>query len=477
MTLPLESPMREQQQGETTARQQNPSGADDRSKIPDADRGGLREVWLLAYPVILTQLSMTTMGVVDSAMVGRLGATELAAVGFGGIWIWTVFCGFIGTATGVQTFVSQDYGANQAARCGSWTWQGAWVMAPVTAVAAVTVVAFVEPLLAALAPSPAMQPLAASYMSIRAFGAVGLCLATVFSAFFRGIGDTRTPLYVTLLANALNIVLDYGLIFGRFGLPEWGVAGAATATAISEWLYGIVMIVFFLRRGVRDRYRTAPIRPSLRDQRRLLRTGLPIGGQWMLEMVSFAVFLTLVARMSDASMAASQAFIALLSMSFMQAVGIGIAVSTLVGQYIGSRDLGSASRSFGSAQKLTLVLSGGIAVLFIAVPDQLMGIFTTDPEVLALGRPLLLVGAVFQFFDAFGIVADGALRGAGDTRVPFVVRFVLAWGLFVPLAWLLGVHLEGGLTAAWIGGAVYVIVLTLYLLWRFRSGAWQTIRI
>lgn len=477
MTLPLESPMREQPQGEATARDVRDAAAAAPGAEPRPARGSLREVALLAYPVILTQLSMTTMGVVDTAMVGRLGASPLAAVGFGSVWVWTTFCAFIGAASAVQTFVSQHHGAGEPERCGAWTWQGAWALAPLTALAAIGVSVFIEPLLGLLAPSPELRPLAAEYMSIRAFGAVGLCLATVFSSFFRGIGDTRTPLYVTLVANALNAVLDYGLIFGRLGLPEWGVAGAATATALAEWTFAAVMLGCFLRPRVRARHATAPVRPDLGAQRRLLRTGLPIGGQWVLEMASFATFLTLVARMGDASMAASQAFIALLSLSFMQAVGIGIAVSTLVGQYIGARDPESVNRSFASAQKLTLGLSGTIAVLFVAAPDALMRIFTDDPEVLALGRPLLLVGAVFQFFDAFGIVTDGALRGAGDTRMPFLVRFVLAWGLFVPLAWWLGVHREGGLTAAWVGGAVYVIVLTSYLVWRFRSGAWQRIRI
>jgi MATE family multidrug resistance protein len=161
----------------------------------------------------------------------------------------------------------------------------------------------------------------------------------------------------------------------------------------------------------------------------------------------------------------------------MQASGLAIGVSTLVGRYIGAQDLPSAERSFRSAQKLTLILSGSVAVLFVAAPGPLMRLFSDDPAVLALGGPLLAIGAVFQFFDAFGIVADGALRGAGDTRWPFLVRFMLAWGLFLPLSWLLAIHLEGGLTAAWAGGAVYVIVLTAYLVWRFHSGAWRHIRI
>jgi MATE family multidrug resistance protein len=466
MSHPLENPI---------ANEDPPKS--ERSAAPRPDRGSVREVIQLAYPVILTQLSMTTMGIVDSAMVGRLGATELAAVGFGGIWMWTIFCGFIGTATGVQTFVSQHHGAGQHEACGSWVWQGVYVLVPAAVIAAVAFSLSVEPLLALLAPSAELQPIAVEYMSIRAFGSVGMCAATIFAAFFRGFGDTRTPLYVTLGANALNAVLDYGLIFGRLGLPEWGVAGAASATAISEWAYAGVMLFFLLRPAIRSTYRTGIAPPSLRDQRRLLRTGAPIGGQWLLEMLSFAFFLTIVAHMGDASMAASQAFISLLSLSFMQASGLGIGVATLVGRYIGAEDQSAVERSFRSALKLTVLLSGGVALLFVAAPGPLMRIFSDDPEVLLLGGPLLAVGAVFQFFDAFGIVADGALRGAGDTRWPFLIRFLLAWGLFLPLGWLLGVHLEGGLTAAWIGGAIYVIVLTAYLVHRFHSGAWRHIRI
>jgi len=439
--------------------------------------GGMHEVTWLAYPVILTQLSHTLMGVVDSAMVGQLGATHLAAVGFAGAWLWTLFYGFIGASTGVQTFVSQHCGAGRREECGSWAWQGIYALIPPAALAAFVFYLGVDSLLRLLAPSQEVQQLAGSYMAICAFGAVGLSAATIFSAFFLGIGDSRTPLYVTLIANGLNVILDYGLIFGNFGLPEWGVSGAAVATMTSQWVYALLIFGFFYRSSVRHVFATRVAAPSFRAMQRVWRLGIPVGGQYAIEMLSFAAFLTLVARLGDASLAASQAFIALLSMSFMQAEGLGIAASTLVGRYIGAGDPASADRSFHSAQKLTLFVSGTVGLLFIGIPDTLLGIFTDDPEVLLLGVPLLAVGALYQFFDAFGIVADGALRGAGDTLRPFLIRLGLAWGLFLPLAWFLSVRLERGLTETWMAGALYVTVLAGTLVRRFRSGAWRRIRI
>jgi MATE family multidrug resistance protein len=440
-------------------------------------RGGLREVSTLAYPVILTQISIVTMQLVDSAMVGRLGSTELAAVGFGGIWMWTFMCFFIGTATSVQTFVSQHHGANEAERCGGWAWQGLYAVVPLTAVASIFLLLGGEYLIGWLRPSEELAPLASDYIRARSLGNVGLAGAVVLSSFFRGIGDTKTPLYATLIANGINAVLDYGLIFGELGLPQLGVLGAGIATSIAEWVYLIALCIAFRRPAVAALYRTARVVGARLEMRRLLRLGVPIGGQWWLEMTSFAAFSTLVARMGDVEMAASQAFIVLLSISFMQAIGLSIAVSTLVGRYLGAGDIASAERSFRSGIVLCLGLGGLIALLFVALPTQLLGIFTKDPMVLALGGPLLMVGAAFQVFDALAILADGALRGAGDTRWPMLARFALAWGLFLPLSYLFGFHLGGGLTWAWVGGLVYILILAGTLVWRFHSGTWQTLKI
>ncbi|MGH0032203.1 MAG: MATE family efflux transporter [Myxococcota bacterium] len=439
--------------------------------------GGLREVFELAYPVVLTQISATAMGVVDSAMVGRLGPTQLAAVGFGGIWMWTFFTLFYGTANAVQTFVSQADGAGRRGECGAWAWQGAYVVLPATLLAVLLVGAFVEPIIALLGPSPALQAHANTYIAARLPGEVGMALMMLLTSFFRGFGDTRTPLYVSLAANAVNAVLDYGLIFGELGLPAWGVRGAGTATAVGTWFAAGCLFFAFRRRQVDQRFRTRPVAPSRDAIRRFVRLGAPIGGQWCLGMTSFAMFTTLVARMGDAAMAASQAFIMLLSLSFMQAIGVSVAASTLVGRYVGAGDPEAASRSFRSSLWLGAMVGAAVGLLFVAVPGPLLRIFTDDPTVVELGVPLLAIGALFQFFDAGGIIAEGALRGAGDTRWPFVVHTALGWGFFVPVAYLLGVVLEGGLTGAWVGGTIYVVLMASVLIWRFRSEAWHRITI
>ena len=242
-------------------------------------------------------------------------------------------------------------------------------------------------------------------------------------------------------------------------------------------MYCSVLFAILLSRRNRNTYATGPARINGREIRRLLRTSAPIGGQWLLDMTSFARFSSIVARLGDAEMAASQAMLQLLSLSWMQAGGIGAACGTLVGRYVGARDLESAARSFGSAVKLGLILVGFAAALFLTMPELLMRVFSSDPEVLALARPLLVLGAFFQVVDATAIVANGALRGGGDTRWPFVVQATLAWGLRIPLVWLGAVTLEGGVLGAWLGETGYLIVLAVALVWRFRVGRWRSIRI
>jgi MATE family multidrug resistance protein len=440
-------------------------------------QGGMREVAALAAPLVLTQIMVTAMGVVDSVIVGRLGAAQLGSVGLGGIWVWTITSFFVGTSAGVQTFVAQHHGAGRTKECGTWSWQGLFSVVPLAGVAAALIFFFADSAIQMLAPSDSIAPLATGYMRARSFGVMGITAASSLSSFFRGIGNTRTPLIATLIANLANLFLDFGLVYGWFGMPRLGVVGAGLATSISEWIYFAAVAAIFLRPGIAARFNTRFHPPSFDNIKRLWRTGIPIGGQWTIEMLAFAVFTAFVARMGDAPMAASHAFIQLLSLSFMQAVGISIATTTLVGRYIGAGQLEYVARSLRSSMFLGCMLAGIIAALFILIPDLLLGIFSKDPNVLRYGGPLLIVGALYQFFDAIAIVADGALRGAGDTRWPFAVRCLLSWMVFLPLAYLLAVPVGWGLTGAWLGGLASIVLLALYLVMRFRGGAWRRIRI
>lgn len=439
--------------------------------------GGMRELIGLALPVIFTNLSSTLMMTADAMMVGWLGATELGAVGYAGIWYWTIVSAFNGTGSGVQTFAAQAHGAGEARACGGWAWQAWYTVVPAATVAIGLFAWFYPALLGLLEPDAGLRPLAVDYVQYRALGIPGMMTGLTLAAFLRGIGDTRTPLYAMVVANLIDLVLNYGLIFGNLGLPRMGVAGAALSTAIAEWIYCFWLVRAVRRPAVRREFGTELVPPDGAAMRRFLRTSAPIGGQWFLDMLAFAAFSTLVARMGTAQMAASQALVSLMHFSFMQVVGVQMAVATLVGRYVGAGDLRAARRSWANALWLGIGMALVVAAAFLLAPEHSLRLFVHDEAVLRIGVPLLAVGAAFQIIDAVGVLNGGALRGAGDTRWPFVVQTLLAWGLFLPAAWVGGSLLGGGLLGAWIGGTVYVAALAVALHWRFVSGEWQRVRI
>ncbi len=448
-----------------------------RAVPPMTLQGGSSELIRLAYPIVLTQLSMSAMQIVDSAMVGRLGPGELGAVGFGGIWLWTVLTLFVGTTQGVQTFVSQDFDAGRPAATGAWFWQGLYSVLPLTLLAIGTFALCMPAFMDLLAPPEEIRPLATVYVQARVLGSPAGVAFAVGAAFFRGIGDTRTPFHITLFAVGINAVLDYGLIFGRLGFPELGVSGAGYATAVANWIAVILIFRALMRPGVRRRHATAWIRPNPDQMIRFLWTSAPVGAQWLLGMSSFAVFSTLVAHMGSTSIAASQALIAVLSISIMLASGLSIASSTLVGQYIGARNLAAAERAHRSAIRIGFGVSLCLAAFFVGAPGFLIRLFTEDPGLLEAGASLMLVGAVLQVFDTMVNISSGSLRGAGDTRWPLLATTSLAWLVYLPLAYFLGITLEGGLLGAWMGCAVNSFLAAMVLLARFRRRTWQTITI
>lgn len=435
------------------------------------------EVWLLSYPIILSMISQTVMWTVDTIMVGKLGSTELGAVGLGGIIVWTIMSFFVGVATSVTTFVAQDYGAGRKFDCGANVWQGIY-MALAAGVLIMICRELMDDLLRWIRPSKDVQSLADDYMRARMLGGFFVVYHFTVGNFFRGIGDTKTPMWILAGANLANIILDYLMIFGHAGFPKLGVMGAGYATAISN----VLASAFFAWRlhfgktsvslGSRARYRL-----DLSRLRRMLRVGIPVGIHYIADMSSFTVFSAYISRMGNAPLAANHIVIQVLSFSFMPCQAFGLAANTLVGQYLGAGRPDRAELGAIRAVRMGLYFAMTLAVSFVAFRNLILSIFTRDPDVIAVGGTLILLAALFQLFDALQMVASGALRGSGDTRWPMFMSSSLAYLFFLPLAYLFGTVLDRGVVGAWEAATIYIVALGSIMYLRFKKGAWKDIEI
>ena len=330
--------------------------------------GGYREVWLLAYPIVITMLSRTAMMFVDSAMVGRLGATELAAVGLAGILTWTLFSFFQGFLGSVNTFVAQRYGAGNRRGITVAAWQGIY-LALGSYLIILLINQFTVPAFALMKPSSEVQRLGVIYTQIRLYGGITVFISFGMASFLRGVGDTKTPMRIEIVVNLVNLLFNYLLIFGKFGCPRLEVVGAAIATLIAGVVAVICYFAVFLSRKLNRAFQTRSyFQIDLRDLRRILRIGLPMGVHNLMDMGSFTVFTALIGRMGDVALAANNAAITLISTSFMPLFGISMAATTLVGHYIGSGQLHYARRSGYTAIKLGVVYTFFVAIAFFVVP-------------------------------------------------------------------------------------------------------------
>ena len=422
-------------------------------------------------------VSQTVMWTVDSAMVGHVGKTELAAVGLGGIFVFTLYSFFIGLTSAVNTFVAQSYGAGEHRRCGMYLWQGLYVALAASALILV-IRAFTTEIVGLLGPSQPVRPLAAAYVNIRMLSAPFFLIYYTFSHFYRGIGDTRTPLKVLLVAHTVNLAGDYLLIYGKGPFPEMGVEGAAWATTAANFVAAALFTALMFSPAIRNRYGTlARKRPCPLELRRLLRVGLPVAVHFFLDMGSFLVFSAYIGRMSTEALAVNQIAIQILALSFMPCQGFAIAATTLMGQYIGAGFPDLAKKSAYTTLRLGLAYAGFIALLCLTIPEHLVRIFNSDPQVVSTGRVVLYLAALFQAFDAVQFISDGALRGAGDTRVPMLMVLGAAWLMFLPLAYIFGTVLGRGVVGAWAGATIYIIAVGILMFLRLKTDRWRRITI
>jgi MATE family multidrug resistance protein len=449
-------------------------------RIDTSQRSGLtRQIALLAGPLVLQNLSQTLLGVVDTYFVSRISTEALAAVGLSSIMFFAVLMLFRGAANSTVVFVGRAFGADQPERIGTAIWRSLNMIVWLS-----LLVVFLPSLFAGLmsvaAPSdsPVVREMGTTYLSIRAFEIPLVMFSAVVWGFLVGRGNSRTPMILAWITVLSNILLDWMLVLGNLGAPALGVAGAAYATLMANAINAALSAWILWSGSSRREFGTGKFRlASWAELKGVLQVGLPMGAGDFIEIASFSAFFALLARLGTDILAANQIALQFLSVSFTFGIAVSMATSSLVSQNLGAKRPEIAEKVTYRAIGLAMAGMGLIGLSYLIAPAWLMGIFSQEQSVIEAGVFVMRLIAFYQVFDALGIVLAGALNGAGDTTFTMAARSIMAWGMFIPLVWLLIYHFDAGLAGAWSGALLYLGGLAFVYLIRFRSGRWKTIEL
>ncbi len=450
-----------------------PHGPRSRPRAATLFAGEVRRLLRLAGPIIVSQLGQVGMNTADTVMVAPLGATSLAAAGLGTAlhWLGVIVC--MGVLIGVSPLVSQAFGARDMARCHRVLVQGLWLALLLSL--PLTLLSLAGGAVAlAMGQDPVVARLTGSYLTALAPGILPLLLFLAVREYLEGMGYVRAPMLITFLGLAVNIVANRVLIYGLPGLvPALGVAGAGWATTLVRWVM-LSAVLLWLRSHPRLRvHRGEGIAPERRLLGAIVRVGLPIGGQLGLETGLFSLAAVMMGWLGQVELAAHQVTINIASTTFMVALGVSMAGSIRVGQYVGARRPRRMRRAALATYLLAVSFMGLCALVFVSAPRTLIGFYTRDPAILALGARLLLLAAAFQVFDGAQVAGAAVLRGAADTRAAAVIAGVGYWLVGVPLTWLLAFPLHMGPVGVWSGLTAGLMVTALLLAWRVQFRLWR----
>lgn len=435
-------------------------------------RAEIRSLLALAGPVIGVQLGMMLMGTVDAMMLGRVSETAIAAGALGNAVGFGLLVFPMGLLMGLDPLVAQAFGAGESHRIQGHLWRGLAV-AVLLSVPVSLVMVETRPLLALLGQKEPVLTPAAGYLRALIPGNVAFLIFVVLRQTLQAMGIVRPALIAIVAANVANVFANWGLVFGRFGLPRLEVVGSAYATSISRWLM-VVLLLAAAWPALRP-YLAAPGRAAVRVAafRRLLGLGIPVGFQISLEIWLFAAVAVVMGSLGPQELAGHQIALNLAALAFMFPLGMAAAGATRVGNAIGRDDQAGARR----AAVLSLSLGGGVmiisGILFATLPEQLARLYTPAPGAIEMAATLLPIAAAFQVADGTQVVGAGVLRGTADTRFPAVIALVGYWVVGLPgglvLAFPLGLGPRGLWWGLTLGLACAATLLVARIRVRFRG--------
>ncbi len=425
----------------------------------------------LAGPLVLAEIGWMSMGIVDTMMVGRLPASAQAigAVSLGSVLFYTVAVFGTGLLLGMDTLVSQAFGAGKLEDCHRSLLNGAYlslVLAPLL----MRLVWFWVPFLRWSGIHPGVLRQAIPYLKAIAWSTLPLLFYSGFRRYLQAMNLVKPVMFALVTANLMNVAVNWVLIYGHLGAPAMGAEGAGWATCISRIYMAAVLLgyILYYERRHRTGLAQTPLKPDLARIGRLVRLGLPAGTQLVLEVGVFAAATALIGKLEPVSLAAHQVAMNCATFTYMVPLGVSSAAAVRVGQALGRGDPPAAGRSGWAALVLGAGFMSGAALVFLLIPEHIVRLFTPDAAVIRTGASLLVVAAFFQLFDGLQTVATGALRGAGDTRTPMICHAVAYWLLGLPLGYFLCFAWGWGAAGMWIGLCLALILMGLVLLLAWR---------
>lgn len=443
----------------------------------EIDRRGLyRLVFVLAWPAIIEMLLQMIVGLVDTAMVGRLGAEALAGVGLANqiMMLSTIVIGAIGT--GNTALVARFIGAKDKVTAGKAAQQAINLAIGIAILVGSLLWFLGDDLLALLFRNtePEVIALGGSYIKILALALVFNYCLMLINATLRGAGDTKTPMRITAIVNVFNISGNFLLIFGMGPFPALGVVGAAIATAFAQFIGGIIAFVQ-LHRTEKMVVNLWPFKIDLAIIKRILNIGIPAAIEQGSMRLGQLLYTIMIASLGTVSYAAHQVALNAESISFNPGFGFALAATTLVGQRLGAGQIKEAERSGHASSHMAMILMSLIGVVFFFFSEQIVYIFTPDPAVVELAGICLKIVALSQPALAALMVYSGGLRGAGDTRGILWITLAGFIGVRLGFTYLFAFGLNLGLVGAWIAMSVDLYFRAILMWLRFKRGQWKNL--
>lgn len=432
----------------------------------------------LASPVMLGMLGHTFVSFVDNVMVGQLGAAELAAVSLGNSFIFIAMSLGIGFSTAITPLVAEADTAQNFAK-GKSVFKHGFFLCTVLGLVLFLITLLAKPLMYVMDQPKEVVELAIPYLDLVAFSLVPLIIFQAFKQFSDGLSLTKYPMYATIVANILNVAINYVLIFGKFGFPEMGIVGAAVGTLVARFVMLFYLWWLLAKRTQSKAYVTHIkfFKLSKHPLKTLTNLGLPSAMQMFFEVAIFTAAIWLSGTLGKNAQAANQIALNLSSMTFMVAMGLSVAAMVRVGNQKGLKDFKALKRIAESIFLVGFIFAMIFALLFVIFHKMLPNLYVNleDPanaidtaEVVKIAATLLLASAVFQISDSLQVIALGALRGLQDVKIPTIITFISYWIIGFPISYFLGKEEAYGSLGIWLGLLAGLTVAAILLFIRFN---------